>query len=81
MHVCEKKKKTKKMTDFLKAYISGKLPRFTSDLVCVLSQYTNTHTANLVLFGQEIMELRMHVKSYFILCVNILTLCMHAPFY
>jgi len=32
------------------------------------------------LLKQEIMELQMHVKSYSVLHVNILTLCMHASF-
>ena len=32
------------------------------------------------LFGQESTELQMLIKSYFVLRVNILTLCTHAPF-
>jgi len=81
LQVCEKKKRkkerTKKMSDFLKVYISGWLTRYTSNLACV---YSGTCIENLVLFGQETMELWTHVKLYFFLCVNILTLCAHTPF-
>ena len=47
------------MSDFLKAYIiiQEQLTQFTSDLLCVLSQYAGTCTANLVWFGQETTEL------------------------
>ena len=55
--------------------------QFTSDLVCVLSQYASTCTANLVLFGLETTELQMRVKSHFVFHINIiLTFCVHAPF-
>jgi len=36
--------------------------------------------ANLVLLGLEMMKLQMAVKSYFVLCVNILTFFAHTPF-
>ena len=67
------------MSNFLKAYISGMAGMITSGLVCVLSQYAGTCTVNLVLFRQETTELRMHVKSYFVLCFDILTLSTCTP--
>ena len=65
------KKKLKKMSKFLKAQISGMAG---TDLVCVCYQYATTCKVNLVL------ELQTGVKLYFVLRVNILMLCAHAPF-
>ena len=65
---------------FWRLIFQERLAWFTLNLVCVLSQYAGTCTANLVLFGPETTELRTHVKLYFVLHVNMLTLCTHAPF-
>ena len=73
------RKKRRKWATFWRLIFQDQLARFTSDLVSVLSWYAGTCTVNLVLFGQETMELQMCVKSYFLLRVNILTLCAHAP--
>ena len=69
---CEKnkRKKKRKWATFWRLIFQEWLAWFTSDLVCVFSQYASTCTANSVLFGQETMELQMRVKSYFVLCVN-----------
>ena len=75
------KKKPKKMSNFLwRLIFQEQLVRFTSDLVYVLSRYAGTCTANLVLFGQETTELRMRIKSHFVLRINIIMLCAHVPF-
>ena len=69
------------MSDFLKAHILGMagmiLFRFG---MCSLLICRHLHSEVGVLFEQEIMELQMCVKSYFVLCVNILMLCVHARF-
>ena len=81
LQVCKKKKiKRRKWATFWRPIFQELLTRFTSDLVCVLSWYAGTCTANLVLFGQETTELWTCVKSYFVLHVNILTLCAHTLF-
>ena len=53
----KKEKKKNEMSNFSRIIFQERLEQFTSDLVCVLSQYAGTCTTNLVLFGQEIMEL------------------------
>ena len=73
----KKERKSKKMRNFLKDYISGMAAviYFRSSM-CSLSICRHLHRK----FGLETMELRTSVKSYFVLHVNILTLCAHAPF-
>ena len=75
-----RKRKRRKWTAFWRLTFQEQLAQFTSNLVCVLFQYANTCTVNLVLFGQENTELHTCIKSYFVLHVNILTLCTHTPF-
>ena len=79
---CKKKikKKWRKWTICWGLIFQEWLALFISDLVSVLSWYAGTCTENLVLFGLEITQLQMGIKSYFALCVNILTLCTHTPF-
>jgi len=65
------RKKRRKWATFWRLIFQEQLAQFTSDLVCVFSRYAGTCTAILLLFGQETTELRMCVKSYFVLRVNV----------
>ena len=71
-----KRKKKKKMSDFLKAYVSGTVDAiyFRSGM-CFLPICQHLHSEFGLVWSRE---LQTCVKSYFVLHVNILTLCAHA---
>ena len=79
--MCEKKKKTKKMSDFLKAYISGTAGAiyFTSGM-CSLPICWHLHSKFGLVWSRDHGATNLCIKTYFVLHVNILTLCTHAPF-
>ena len=87
LQVCKKKekkekKKRRKWVTFCnwRLIFQERLTWFALNLVCILSQYAGICTVNLVLFGLETTELWTHVKSYFVLRVQIFTLCAYALF-
>ena len=67
------RKKTKKLSQFLKSHISELLKRFRSNLKCGVLKVEGVSTAKLVLFHQGSTELRRCENCVFFLPVNILT--------
>ena len=63
----QKEEKAKKMSKFLNAYIQEWLAQFASDLVCVLSRYAGTCTANLIFWSRD--HVVIHVYKI-ILCFS-----------
>jgi len=83
LQVCKKKKRKKKLRSLWRFIRISGAPSaicFRTSILYVLSQYAGTCTTNLVVFGQDTMELQTCEKSYFVIRVNILTLCTHVPF-
>ena len=54
------------------------LAQYTSSLVGILPWSVGTY---FVLFGLEITELQMNIKSYIVCRVNVVTLCVHFLFF
>ena len=68
-----RKKKNKKLSQFLKSHISGTREVFRSNLECGVLKLEGMSTAKIVLFHQGSTELRRCEKCVFFLPVNILT--------
>ena len=67
-----RRKKTKKLSQFLKSHISERLKRFRSNLECGVLKLEGVSTAKIVLFHQGSTELRRCENCIFFLPVNIL---------
>ena len=68
-----RRKKTKKLSQFLKSHISGMPERFCSNLECGVLKLEGMYTAKFILFHQGSTELRRCENCVFFLPVNILT--------